>query len=197
MDSSVDLLTSIGVGAYGHVWRGRAPRNVVTWGAYAGSDVAVKASTSSSSSSLSSPPTLLPEFPLSTLRELKALTALSHPNLVELLGASTSTLVFPLADLDLARAVAAPESPLPLPRIRSLVRQLASALAFMHAARFVHRDLKPTNILLTAPGGEEERVRICDFGLSCEFEPSVVYPPPPPPPAGGGGGGAPRRPPGV
>jgi 3-phosphoinositide dependent protein kinase-1 len=43
---------------------------------------------------------------------------------------------------------------------RFWVAQAALALAAVHAARCVHRDVKPENLLLTAAG----HVRLCDFG---------------------------------
>ena len=45
------------------------------------------------------------------------------------------------------------------------MRQTASALAFLHSSRVVHRDLKPDNVLLTA----EEDVKLADFGLAREY----------------------------
>jgi hypothetical protein len=46
--------------------------------------------------------------------------------------------------------------------IRSYMAQLLSALAHMHARGWVHRDLKPTNVLVTR--GNE--LKVADFGLS-------------------------------
>jgi serine/threonine protein kinase len=44
-------------------------------------------------------------------------------------------------------------------------RQLASALAHIHAQGIIHRDLKPENILLTDDGVDSE-VKLADFGLA-------------------------------
>ena len=46
----------------------------------------------------------------------------------------------------------------------SLLSQLASALAFLHAQDFCHSDLKPENVMLAADG----QARLIDFGLACK-----------------------------
>ena len=51
---------------------------------------------------------------------------------------------------------------MPLAEISSIGRQIASGLAFLHAKDFVHRDIKPDNIMLTATG----IIKIGDLGLS-------------------------------
>lgn len=51
----------------------------------------------------------------------------------------------------------------------ALVRQICEAVAFAHAHGVVHRDLKPTNIIVE-PGG---RPVIVDFGLARTFEPEA------------------------
>lgn len=45
---------------------------------------------------------------------------------------------------------------------RTIARQLADALAYMHASGVAHRDLKPDNIMITQRG---HNVKIIDFGL--------------------------------
>ncbi|MFE1442305.1 bifunctional serine/threonine-protein kinase/ABC transporter substrate-binding protein [Streptomyces sp. NPDC058739] len=60
----------------------------------------------------------------------------------------------------LAEAVAA-HGPLPPAAARSLGRLLADALADLHAAGLVHRDVKPGNVLLALDGP-----RLIDFGVA-------------------------------
>lgn len=72
-------------------------------------------------------------------------------------------------DSDDAQAVAAlppgeRPRPLPVPRVRRVLRQACLGLAHLHARGVVHRDVKPTNLLLTAR--EEGEVRLCDLGMA-------------------------------
>ena len=53
------------------------------------------------------------------------------------------------------------QRPLPFPQAVKCFQQLASALIAMHAKRFVHRDLKPDNVLL-----HKDNVKLGDFGLA-------------------------------
>jgi len=50
------------------------------------------------------------------------------------------------------------------------LRRLLRALAFVHAHRIVHGDLKPENVLVMAPAGHDAAggpdLRLCDFGSS-------------------------------
>ncbi|GAC1351207.1 MAG: hypothetical protein NVSMB1_02000 [Polyangiales bacterium] len=49
-------------------------------------------------------------------------------------------------------------------RARRILRHIARALTDIHAERLIHRDLKPTNVLIAGPPGEEV-AKVTDFGI--------------------------------
>ncbi|CAJ1446740.1 unnamed protein product [Effrenium voratum] len=52
------------------------------------------------------------------------------------------------------------------------IRQILSAICYLHAHRFAHRDVKPENFLFHDPSPESQ-LKIIDFGLACQFEPGI------------------------
>ncbi|MFI5976536.1 protein kinase [Streptomyces sp. NPDC051452] len=56
--------------------------------------------------------------------------------------------------------------PLPPVFVCTLLDQLLSGLAAVHAEGVVHRDIKPANILLEATGTGRPRLRLSDFGIA-------------------------------
>jgi len=56
--------------------------------------------------------------------------------------------------------------PLPEPWVRAVLEQTLSALAAVHAAGVVHRDVKPANLLLDPTGQAPPHVKLTDFGIA-------------------------------
>ena len=102
-------------------------------------------------------------------REVRALSRLDHPNIVTIYDADetetgTNFMVMDLIEgLSLSQVIRR-DAPMDTARIVEIVRQLAAGLAAAHDAGFVHRDLKPGNIMVT-PRSPVEHVRILDFGI--------------------------------
>jgi serine/threonine protein kinase len=99
-------------------------------------------------------------------REILAMTRVSHPNLVRVLEAGEEDdQAYYVMDLisgqDLAHHLQYVGA-LSLEQMGLVARGLFSALAALHDAGILHRDLKPQNVMLT-PEGEP---LVMDFGLS-------------------------------
>lgn len=53
--------------------------------------------------------------------------------------------------------------------IRSCIRQLLEGMDYLHHQNVIHLDIKPDNILMADPHGDQ--IRICDFGNAVEITP--------------------------
>jgi len=104
-------------------------------------------------------------------REARAASRLDHPNSIAVLdfGATEDGSLFMAMELlsgkDLARVIAE-EFPLGEPRILRIGAQILSALGEAHAHGVVHRDLKPENVMVEPRRGEQDFVKVLDFGIA-------------------------------
>ncbi|XGW17930.1 hypothetical protein V3C99_002493 [Haemonchus contortus] len=116
-------------------------------------------------------------FPITAVREIKILRQLNHANVVKLIDIVTDKLsaadmrteranfylVFEYVDHDLMGLLEASHLVnFHNDQIRSLFKQLILGLEYCHAAGFLHRDIKCSNILLNNRG----ELKIADFGLA-------------------------------
>jgi serine/threonine protein kinase len=100
------------------------------------------------------------------LDEVQTLVQLEHPHLVRVLdfGMEESTLPYIVLEYLTGESLRKRHSRgiLPLTTILSYVRQIASALHYLHEKKLIHGNLKPGNMLLSADG----KVILSDFSLS-------------------------------
>lgn len=115
-----------------------------------------------------------PEFRRRFRREIGALRAVSGPGIAAILDADAEAprpwLATEYVDgPSLHLVVTAGAGPLPVPAVRVLGAALARTLAGVHAENLVHRDIKPTNLLLTDAGP-----KLIDFGIARDLAASTI-----------------------
>ncbi len=104
-------------------------------------------------------------------REIEATAGLSHPNTVRVFdwGVTLDGIWYYAMELldgvDLATLVER-RGRLPAPLVARLGVQAARAIAEAHERGVVHRDLKPHNLFVVAPGGVVDHVKVLDFGVA-------------------------------
>ncbi|MEP7200395.1 MAG: serine/threonine-protein kinase, partial [Chloroflexota bacterium] len=99
------------------------------------------------------------------IQEARAVARLSHPHILPVFDfGETDELAYIAMDLVQGGTLATKMGqPLALPFIASIIEQIASALDYAHAHGVVHRDVKPSNIMLREDG---ETALLTDFGLA-------------------------------
>lgn len=145
----------LGEGSFGVVWRARHH-------AWNDEQVAIKLPTA-------------PEFVRDLRREGAVVHGLRHPNIVRMIGmdsyADPPYLVMELVrGPSLRRVLEQNPGGMPVPAVVVAVHGICRAIGAAHAARVMHRDLKPGNVLLDLEqrplaGLRIEDVKVGDFGL--------------------------------
>lgn len=118
-----------------------------------------------------------PEFATRFQREARAAAGLDHPGIVRILDhgreGDLHYLVMSLIEgPSLKRYLQAQEEPaLPVREAVNLIARVADALDHAHRQGVVHRDVKPSNVLL--PAGHPEGPILTDFGVARMVEATV------------------------
>lgn len=158
------LLDQVGAGAMGTVWR--------AWDLRERRHVAAKLLTRRDGPGLdpTSDPLLLRFVREQSLR-------IQHPHVLSPTGwaAEDDRVVF---TMQLVRGgtlgqLLARHGPLPSDYVAVLVEQLLEALGAVHAAGFVHRDVKPANLLLEPSGSDRPHLWLGDFGVAVRVRDEV------------------------
>jgi len=107
------------------------------------------------------------------VREARVLAELSHPHVVAHLDSGTAGgLVYLVMELvegtDAARMVTK-DGPLPVRTAVRMACQMLAGLAHAHAGGFVHRDVKPANLLI-GDTGRSRVAKVADFGLARAYD---------------------------
>lgn len=118
-----------------------------------------------------------PEVMARFVREVKVVSQLGHPNVVQAHDAGPHGANFFLAmeyveGTDLARLVKE-RGPLAAELAREYVRQAALGLQHIHERGLIHRDIKPSNLMLVHTQGSAGQIKILDLGLARLRQPLV------------------------
>uniref|UniRef100_A0A1I8HVX4 Protein kinase domain-containing protein n=1 Tax=Macrostomum lignano TaxID=282301 RepID=A0A1I8HVX4_9PLAT len=105
-------------------------------------------------------------FPITAVREIKILKQLHHPNIVNLseilADEAAFYLVFDYMDHDLFGLLESSEAEFTERHIAGMMKQLLDGLNYCHGKRFLHRDIKCSNVLINNQG----QIKLADFGLA-------------------------------
>jgi serine/threonine-protein kinase len=108
------------------------------------------------------------------VREARLAARLSHPNVVSVFDAGDDGgrpyIVMEYVDGENLAELLANRGRIPPDEARGLALQAAQGLAHAHAARLVHRDVKPQNLILRRDG----TLKIADFGIARAAEATAL-----------------------
>ena len=101
-------------------------------------------------------------------REAKSIARINHPNVVKLIdsGIDGEITYIVMEYVNGVELSSIPGSEISGQFIVHVAWQVLNALSEAHAMNVIHRDLKPDNIMITSEGGNNQFVKVLDFGLA-------------------------------
>jgi serine/threonine-protein kinase len=108
------------------------------------------------------------------LQEARAVNQIGNEHIVEIHDVGVTPegdhfIIMEYIEGETLASILSRETTLDVMRSLHVGAQIASALASAHAAGIIHRDLKPDNIMLMARLGDQDFVKVLDFGLAKVF----------------------------
>ena len=108
-------------------------------------------------------------------RECGTVAELEHPNTIQFFDfgfTEQKQLFIAMEFLDgkSVSAVIEHEGAMEPRRVDKILRQVCGSLTEAHKKGIIHRDLKPENVQLTTRAGEEDFVKVLDFGIAARRE---------------------------
>jgi serine/threonine protein kinase len=103
--------------------------------------------------------------------EGRAIALLDHPNIVKVYNMGLDAGEYPFYVMDLLDGIALSDYIMQKQRLSfqeslDVFSQIASGLGYAHSKGIVHRDVKPSNIVLLAQSNGGQLVKIVDFGIA-------------------------------
>ncbi len=118
------------------------------------------------------------EYPVLLEREIRAMKTMSHPNLIDIKEAYHWNLdIFLLMELvqgqTLHDYLKSRNGRLPEPDTAKIVKEILLGLKYIHSKNWIHRDLKPQNIMIAGTDPSNFQIKIIDFGVCNQLAPGV------------------------
>lgn len=104
-------------------------------------------------------------------REARLAVGLGHPNILNvtdygITGANEPFIIMELLIGESLDILLNKQKQLPIDQFKDIFKQICAGLQYAHESGVVHRDMKPSNVMLIPIPGAQVHVKIVDFGIA-------------------------------